>query len=235
MNHIIRYGEQELRYHIVRRDRRTLEISVHPDMSVEVVAPKTASEEAIRARVKKRAAWITRQIQYFRQYCPRTPDRSYVSGETHLYLGRRYRLKLREATDERIRLKTGHIEVESAHPHQPRLVSKLLNAWLQQRAHVIFADRIEVCLQRFPAKHRTPPKALIVRSLTHRWGSLTPAGRLVLNRSLIQASIHEIDYVVTHELCHRIHLHHGRSFFELLTRVMPDWTKRKQSLERRLA
>jgi predicted metal-dependent hydrolase len=64
---------------------------------------------------------------------------------------------------------------------------------------------------------------------------MTKTGRLVLNRSLIQASVYEIDYVITHELCHREHHHHGPKFFELLERVMPDWQSRKRSLERRLA
>jgi len=47
--------------------------------------------------------------------------------------------------------------------------------------------------------------------------------------------VDKIDYVITHELCHRVHHHHGPKFFELLDRVMPDWPERKQSLERRLA
>ena len=64
---------------------------------------------------------------------------------------------------------------------------------------------------------------------------MTPAGRLVLNRALIQASVKEIDYVITHELCHRAFHHHGREFFDLLARVMPDWEARKTSLELRLA
>ena len=35
-----------------------------------------------------------------------------------------------------------------------------------------------------------------------------------------------IDYVITHELCHMRHNHHGGAFFHLLDRVMPDWEKR---------
>ena len=48
------------------------------------------------------------------------------------------------------------------------------------------------------------------------------AGRLILNRSLVQASVNEIDYVITHELCHRKYHHHGPAFFELLDHIMPQ-------------
>ena len=90
-------------------------------------------------------------------------------------------------------------------------------------------------MARFSRRSAVEPKALIVRQLKQRWGSMSPAGRLVLNRALIQAAVPEIDYVITHELCHRIHHHHGAAFFDLLDRVMPDWQQKKISLERRLA
>ena len=71
--------------------------------------------------------------------------------------------------------------------------------------------------------------------LRQRWGSMTPSGKLILNRVLIRASVEAIDYVITHELCHMRHDHHGTAFFNLLDRVMPDWKKRKIRLERQLA
>ena len=39
-------------------------------------------------KLRKRAAWVTRQQRYFSQFLPRTPERRFVAGETHLYLGR---------------------------------------------------------------------------------------------------------------------------------------------------
>jgi predicted metal-dependent hydrolase len=44
-----------------------------------------------------------------------------------------------------------------------------------------------------------------------------------------------IDYVITHELTHLIHPHHGRAFYDLLEALMPDWRSRKQRLERILS
>lgn len=79
------------------------------------------------------------------------------------------------------------------------------------------------------------PMGLIVRQTRQRWGSMSPAGRLLLNRRLVQAPVDAIDYVITHELCHVAEPHHGATFFDLLDKVMPDWERRKQSLERAMA
>ena len=65
-----------------------------------------------------------------------------------------------------------------------------------------------------------------------RWGSMTPAGRLTLNLDLIRMPTPAIDYVLAHELAHRIEHHHGAAFWRLLERVMPDWQERKSALER---
>ena len=71
--------------------------------------------------------------------------------------------------------------------------------------------------------------------MAKRWGSHSPSGKVILNPDLIRAPVECIDYVITHELCHTEHKHHGREFFDLLERIMPDWEKRKARLEQRLA
>ena len=61
--------------------------------------------EAVKARVRKRAAWIRRQQEYFSRFLPKLPPRRYVSGETHRYLGRQYRLRVVEGPAENAKLR----------------------------------------------------------------------------------------------------------------------------------
>ena len=39
-----------------------------------------------------------------------------------------------------------------------------------------------------------------------------------------------IDYVIYHELCHRVEPHHGPAYHALLSRVLPDWQERREEL-----
>ncbi|TYO91169.1 M48 family metallopeptidase [Oceanicella actignis] len=233
--HCLRYGTQEIAYEIVRRPRKTLEIAVEPDTTVVIAAPEDAPLEAIEARLRKRAAWVTRQQKYFAQFLPRTPERRFVAGETHLYLGRQYRLKVVPHVQEGVKLIRGFIVVQTHRPNRPEATQALVEAWYRERAHIRFPERIEHCLGYFPDPEAFRPRGLIVRKIRQRWGSMSPAGRLLLNLRLIQAPVDAIDYVITHELCHIAEPHHGPAFFELLTRVMPDWEHRKLRLERALA
>ncbi|MBF8710012.1 MULTISPECIES: SprT family zinc-dependent metalloprotease [Pseudomonas] len=229
--HCLMVGSQSIDYIIVKRPRKTLEIAVEPDASVVVVAPLDANLDAIEIRLRKRATWILRQQRYFAQFLPRTPERQFIAGETHLYLGRQYRLKFIPHVQERVKLVRGFIEVQTHRPNCREVIRELVEAWYRNRAHIKFAERIEVNLQRFPTPEAFRPRDLIVRQMKQRWGSMSPAGRLLLNRRLIEAPINAIDYVITHELCHITEPHHGAAFYELLDRVLPDWERRKQKLE----
>lgn len=231
----IQYGSHLIDFRMVRRDRRTLEITVQPDMSVMVVAPAEATVEAVDAKVRKRAAWIRRQQRYFAQFLPRTPERRYLAGETHLYLGRQYRLKVEQGDREGVKLSRGFITVTTRSAERVESVKAAIDQWYRERAHLKFAERLEVNLLRFPPSERHRPKGLIVRHIQKRWGSMSAAGRLLLNLRLIEAPINAIDYVITHELCHLEEPNHGSKFFDLLSRVLPDWRQRKERLERILA
>lgn len=232
MMHSMKYGEREIRYGILRRPRKTLEIAVAPDTSVVVTAPNNATRDAIEAKLRKRAIWVLRQQRYFSQFLPGTVERRFVAGETHLYLGRQYRLRIVPHTQEGVRLIHGFIVVQTQQPNSPEATRALVENWYQQRALIKFPERIEVCLGIFPNAEVFRPKRVTVRAMRKRWGSMSPAGHLLLNRRLIQAPVHTIDYVITHELCHVAQPNHGAAFYTLLDQVMPDWALRKQRLER---
>ena len=229
------YGEIDLECRLVRRDRKTMSITVLPDLGIEVVAPLDAPLERVLEKVRRRAPWIRRQLQYFGQFQPRTPDRRFVAGETHLYLGRQYKLKVVRHIKQAVKLYRGALVVQTFKPRQTDMTRALVEDWYRERAHLKFPERVALCQQFFPDPEEFMPAGLVVRQLNQRWGSMTASGRLILNRSLIRASVDTIDYVITHELCHIRHNHHGPEFFSLLDRVMPDWEKRKAKLERQLA
>lgn len=130
-----------------------------------------------------------------------------------------------------VRLTQGRIFITTTAPRNTDRTRELLEAWRRKRAGIVFAERLEKVLPRFHDPEIVRPLSVTVRQLSKRWGSMTASGRLILNLDLINAPTPSIDYVLVHELCHRLEHHHGRTFWELLERVMPDWAERKTKLE----
>ena len=225
----ISYGKTKIDYELLRMNRKSLEIAVHPDKSVVVKAPSNSTLEAIEEKIKKRARWIKRQIAYFNQFDLRTPDRKYVGGESHLYLGRKYRLKIEMSDKDKVLLKNRYFCIETS-SDQPDHIKELMDSWYRRHAKMYLSKIFDDCWDDFKKDGLNRPN-LKIQKMDKRWGSLSGKEQLTLNVNLIQTPKKCIEYVITHELCHLIHHNHGTEFYKLLDRTMPDWMKRKHKLE----
>jgi predicted metal-dependent hydrolase len=226
----IQYGTQTIEYVLAFALRKTLAIYVHPDLSVTVKAPEGTAPDTIRQKVHRRAAWILKQQRQFQLYLPDVPPRQYVSGESHRYLGRQYRLKIEAAPADTITL-TRQFLLVATMDKRPAYVRELVETWYRAQAHQVFHARLQACQSKL-ARFGIILPVLIIRPLASSWGTCTAKGAISLNIKLIQAPIEYIDYVVIHELCHLKHLHHGPEFYKLLTRALPDWETKRDRLNR---
>jgi len=231
----VQYGTTTLRYILVPTNRETLGYTVHPDGRVVLRAPYHATPAKADEMVLRRAAWIIRQQEFFRSFLPITPPREYVSGETHRYLGKQYRLKVHATQEaEEVKLSGGRLHVHTRHAKDRNHIAGLLAGWYQPKAVARFEKAIDDAMPLFK-KYKIERPAVIVRRMSNRWGSFTPKRRIMLNPELIKAPGRCIDYVVIHELCHLVHPDHSTKFYALLERVMPDRKKWKAKLEEVMA
>jgi predicted metal-dependent hydrolase len=230
----VAYGKANIDFSLSYADRKTLEIAVHPDQRVVVKAPLGTDDEAIRAKVSRRAGWIIKQQDFFRQFEPRTPEKRYVGGETHLYLGRHYRLKVSQGNRDAVRLTRGYFEIEVRGDVSSEKVKCLLERWYRDKAAERFRESLDCCWSHFE-KHSLAKPRLQIKCMQKRWGSLSAKGMLTLNIDLIRAPRECIDYVIVHELNHLRYADHSRKFYGFLDKAMPDWEKRKHKLEATLA
>ena len=89
----VQFGTRTIPFTIHYADRKSMGLPVHPDCTVHAIVPTDTTEADIIKRVKLKAGWILKQQDHFASFLPLTPARQFVNGETHLYLGRQYRLK----------------------------------------------------------------------------------------------------------------------------------------------
>ncbi len=225
------YGSKVINYSLLYCDRKTMEISVHPDSTIVVKAPVQSNITFIEKKIRKRARWILRQVQFFKQFHPKTPERFYVNGETHLYLGRQYRLKLCKGTENSVKLSRGFFHITCRNEPTPNAAKKLLNQWYSEKARLQFAESMDRCWPRFNGLGIGESPKLSIKRMQKRWGSLSDKGTVTLNTELIRAPKECIDYVVTHELCHLKYNDHSPDFYRLLDSVSPGWEKIKHTLE----
>ena len=220
-------------YELYYTDRKTLGIKVYPDTSVKVFAPIDTDLPIIEQHLKAKRKWIEKQQRSFQSYLPKTPARQYIGGESFLYLGKQYMLKIEPSTAEEVKLYQGRLVVKTLNPEATH-IKKLLQQWYIARATILFNKLFEEQFYLF--KRFTLEKPILqIKKMEKRWGSCTPQQKIILNPELIKAPVVCINYVILHELCHLVHHNHSKAFYRLLENFMPDWQKYKQLLETKMA
>jgi len=196
-------------YNVVWVARKTLDISVLPDGSVRVRAPLGTERDQIERRLLARSDWIRRQMDYFQGFDPRSTPRSFVAGESHLFLGKSYRLKLSENAEESVTLQGGWLMISTSDP-DPMTIKILLRKWYQSQAKRIFPPQLEREWKRV-----VPVGGLCQGWSSRRWG--VAGGVSLVVASSPSTSIHPRSkalyrIVLCHELCHLEHRAHGPEF-----------------------
>ncbi len=227
---LFRYGQSLIEYQLIHEDRKNLAITVQPDKSVVVKAPLMSEPKEIECKLKKRGKWILQQINYFDKFYPLQPESEYVSGETHYYLGRQYRLRIRKSSRESVKLISKFFYVDTKNPADKKSVQSLMNQWYADHVRMQIDRRAqEFAQQILGSGYAEIP--ITYNFLKKRWGIYNPERSITINIELIKTPIQCVDYVIIHELCHVVHPNHDKAFYELMESILPDWRNRKEKLE----
>jgi hypothetical protein len=229
----IQFGLTRIPFLIRRSPRRTtVALTIESDGTLVVTAPPAVPAGTLNEVVHRKARWVVERRRRVSDLPPPPPERELVTGETVLYLGRHYRLKVVEGAGEPARLRGGWYEVSvpAGLPEEDRRreVRRRLAASLKERAARYIPPRLrEVC-----RRTRTAEPAVLVREQKKRWGSCDAGGVLRINWRIVQAPIPLIEYVLVHELCHLRHREHGPAFWAEVGRRMPDYEERRARLRK---
>ena len=227
----VAWGGTLLPYTIHRSARRkkTVAVTVDPAGGVVLLAPKHLTADELDGIVARKAEWIVRRLQHAELHGPSPSPREFVSGESVLYLGRHYRLKVQPHASGEAKLRGGWLHVAAPEgAGQAVRIREAVIAWLRRHA----AKRLPERVAAWRAKAGVPMPPVIVSNQQKRWGSCDRTGTIRLNWRIIQAPMRLVDYVVVHELVHLRHRGHGRDYWQAVGRVMPDYERRREDLRR---
>ena len=228
----ITWGDTRLPYTIRRSARRRKTVAVTVDAAGEVllVAPEHFTTSRLDAVVGRKAAWIVRRVRRAQAHAPPLSPREFVSGESILYLGRHYRLKVYPEGTGEVKLRGGWLHVPAAAgAGQTAHVRAAVIFWFRRHA----AERLPERVETWRRKAGVTMTRVVIADQQKRWGSCDRNGTIRLNWRIIQAPMRLVDYVVVHELVHLRHRGHGRDYWQALGRVMPDYERRREDLSQR--
>ena len=216
---------------VVRKDIKNLHVGVYPpDGQVRVAAPMRLDDDAVRMAVVYRLGWIRKRQTEFKGQ-ERQSLREFVSGESHYFEGRRYRLDVTECSaPQTARLVNNSMMGLNVRPGSDREAREaVLHRWyrlhLRNRASTLVA-KWEPLIGERVAEVR-------IRRMKTRWGTCNRESRRIwLNLELAKKPTSCQEYIFVHEMVHLIERGHNDRFRELMDRYMPNWRVRRDELNR---
>jgi len=216
---------------IVRKDIKNLHLGVYPPQGrVRAAVPLALDDQAVRLAVISRLGWIHRQQKRFQEQ-DRQTQREMVSGESHYYSGRRYRLEVIEhdAAPTVCLSNNTTMQLCVRHGSDRDKREAVLRQWYRRRLR----EQLPPLLAKWEPEVGVMVAEVRIKKLKTRWGSCNAeARRIWLNLELAKKPPACLEYILVHEMVHFRERHHNAQFRELMDALMPQWPLFRAELNR---
>lgn len=216
---------------IHRKVIKNLHVGVYPPHGrVRVAAPLHLDDEAVRLAIVSRISWIRRQRESFARQS-RQSAREMVTGESHYFEGKRYRLNVLERPgNSNVRVANNSILELQVPPCMDRNArQQVLERWYRRQLKA----RIPELLTHWESVVGVQVADCRVKRMKTRWGSCNiEARRVWLNLELAKKPPNCLEYILVHEMVHLLERHHTDRFRRLMDQFLPDWRVRRDELNK---
>ncbi len=218
-----------LRVEIVRKDIKNLHLGVYPPNGrIRVAAPVRVSDDAVRLAVIGKLGWIKRQQARFGAQ-PRQSEREMISGESHYFLGRRYRLRVVShdgAAKVLVRNKST-IELHVRPETDSKQRERVLQRWYRQQ----LKELIPPVFEKWQRALGVQVDECCIKKMKTKWGACNvEARRIWLNLELAKKPVQCLEYIAVHELAHFVERHHNDRFMSIMDEHLPHWRLLREEL-----
>lgn len=216
---------------VVRKNIKNLHLAVYPpEGRIRVAVPLNINDDNVRLAVINKLGWIKKQQARFSSQ-PRQSKREYVTGESHYFRGKRYRLDVveqfgrhRVEINSRTRI-TLYVQLGKDSISRQRV----LEAWYRQQLKAVLPSLI----RKWEKKIGVSVNEYQIKKMRTRWGSCNPVKhRIWLNLELAKKPTDCLEYVIVHEILHLLEPSHNESFVALMDRYLPKWRFHKDELNK---
>ncbi len=208
--------------------RKTCTIQLNEYGQIHVRVPHRYSKRKALHFLHSHESWIQKHIMC---ESPFLSPYQYKEGEIFQILGEDYSLRIITSSSSSVHIQNNNLVVCTPVPTKEQ-IKKQLQRWYRKQSIMHLTQSIQTVEPQITSITKRFPKEYRFRLMKRRWGSCNNQQVITLNTDLFKAPVPAIEYVIIHELCHLVYLHHGVEFKELLTDCCPDWIHRKELLKR---
>ena len=208
---------EKFRYQVVKSNRKTLALYIKQQTAI-VRCPMRASKGEVEEFVKKNHKWIQERLAEERAY---DKQKLHIAdGGTIFFRARELSIIFKEGRKERILINGDKLIIQN-HKLNSDKARAQIEKYLTQKATEYIIPRAEAL-----AKYLGVDKKITeikLRKTKSKWGHCTSNGVIQYNWLIMLAPYSIIDYMITHEVCHLLHMDHSRRYWDLVESICPQY------------
>ena len=213
----------KIKYKVIKKDIKRLSISYNRLNELEIKMPINLDERVVYDFINDHIDWILKN-----EPNKPLPHESYHDGDSYLFLGKTYKLRIIYQWHEEVIKGSDTITVYAKSEDR---IEKLLDKFRRDAADIVFNEVLYKSFEAMKSDLKAYPE-LIIKTSKAKWGCCYfKENKIMLNISLIHTPVYLIEYVVFHELTHFVYPNHQREFHNYLRRYVRDENERRKMLK----
>lgn len=212
-------------YQIKRSSKSlSLRISINAKAQVIVSAPKFFPEFMIRKFVEAQKTWIESNLAKVKK------NQVAVKTDELYIFDKKYQVIVNNSADKMgIIAKDGQILINNLSTKSQSKIDQQIEEFLKKTASKYIATRTQILAKQMGISY----KRISLRQQSSRWGSCSSYGNLNFNWRLVHYPPAIIDYVIIHELAHRLEMNHSKKFWEIVKKHDSEYLIHKGQLRKK--
>lgn len=223
---ILKIDTYTYHYTLQRQRRKTVQIELTEADTLWIKAPLDIDLKEILHILQGKARWLQQKNTLLKQQSD--AGQTLQSGRLFLFKGKEFPLQATVSLCKPVvKIADQRLCVNLHQTQSATALTGLLLAWYKQQAVQELTKRTLF----WCSKLGTSVNKITVKDQKTRWGSCSSLGNINYNWRIIMAPERTIDYLVIHEVSHRIFLDHSAAFWHLVEKHSPDYATHKQWLK----
>ena len=225
-------GGKLLKYELIRKKIKNINLHIKPNGEIYVSAPKSTGTELIESFILSKEKNILRAIERFENEKKCAPvSKKLESGEEIYLFGEKKTLSVTQGKINRAALMGDAVIITVKDTYDYEMKKRALEGLLFSLFQNEISSIVLSVYSRL-SSYRISFPTVRCRKMLSRWGSCQPRKAiLTFNYALVKAPPSVIEYVVIHEFVHFLVPNHSKAFYESLEIFCPDWRTKKEILK----
>lgn len=214
----------ELNIELIKSNRKTISIHIERDGTISARVPEKMNDDDIFKVLKSKEYQIHKNLAQWVQLNDSKVEREYITGQSFLYFGRNYRLKIVNEDFKEVIFSKGYFFLSNKNKERAK---ELFVSFYKEK----LKEKLGPIINQYKKLLNVSPNEVKVMELQNRWASCTNKGNVNFHWKCAMAPSDVLNYIVAHELIHLIHQNHTKEFWNELDKVMPNYEKQKKWLK----